>query len=241
MRTLLEANLIGQLIFLFDERMLTMKAFLKQYKHAYLLLYMFVYFTWFFLLEQRNDVDFIYMYCKVDDYIPFVEIFVIPYILWFLYISVTIMYFLFASKKDYYQCCAFLFIGMTVCLIIYTIWPNAQDLRVTSFPRDNFCTDLVKAFYTCDTSTNVCPSIHCFNSIGAHIAIWRCEKLKPYKWIRYGSLILMISICMSTMFIKQHSFIDFVCAVILAAIMYVLVYRIDYSKLFSTKKISFVR
>lgn len=208
-----------------------MKTFINKYKHAFVLLYMFVYFIWFFALENRNDVSFYYVESKLDNYIPFLEIFVIPYILWFLYIAVTVLYLLFFStKKDFYQCTAFLFIGMTICLIIYTIWPNAQNLRIESFPRDNFLTDLVKMFYTCDTSTNVCPSIHVYNSIGAHIAIWRCETLKKHKWVRYGSLLLMISICLSTMFIKQHSFIDFVCGVLLAAVMYVFVYHIDYSR-----------
>jgi len=213
-----------------------MKNFLKKYRHAYLLLYMFLYFTWFLILEKRDNITFYNMHSVVDDYIPFLEIFVIPYILWFLYIAVTVFYLLITSKKDYYQCCAFLFIGMTICLIIYTFWPNAQNLRPNSFPRDNIFTDLVNMFYSCDTSTNVCPSIHCYNSVGAHIAIWRCEHLKKYPWIRYGSLILMISICLSTVFIKQHSFIDLVCGILLAGIMYVLVYCIDYSKLFKTKK-----
>lgn len=212
-----------------------MKNFLKKYQHIYILAYMFLYFAWFLALENRDNVNFYYMHSALDDYIPFMEIFVIPYILWFVYISVTVFYLLLTSKKDYYQCCAFLFIGMTICLIIYTIWPNAQNLRIDSFPRDNFLTDLVKMFYACDTSTNVCPSIHCFNSIGAHIAIWRCANLKNKPWIRYGSFVLAISICLSTVFIKQHSFIDLVCGILLAAIMYVLVYRIDYSKFYKTK------
>lgn len=211
-----------------------MKELLKNYKHAFILLYMFIYFIWFFLLEGRDDVTFTNMYCIIDDYIPFLEIFVIPYILWFLYIAVTVLYMLFTSKEDFIKCCAFLFIGMTICLIIYTIWPNAQNLRVSEFPRNNILTDLVNMFYTADTSTNVCPSIHVFNSIGANIAIWHCNKLKTHPVIRYGSLLLCISICLSTMFIKQHSFVDFVCGGILALIMYIFVYRIDYSKLKKT-------
>lgn len=202
-----------------------MKVQSREYKHAWILLYMVIYFVWFFALENRSSVKFTNVYCKIDDYIPFWEIFVIPYILWFFYIMVTVLYLFFVSKKEFYQCTAFLFIGMTICLIIYTIWPNAQNLRVDPLPRDNFFTGLVNMFYSADTSTNVCPSIHVFNSIGAHIAIWRCESLKKHPVIRYGSLILMILICLSTMFIKQHSFVDFLCGVLLAAVMYVLVYK----------------
>lgn len=207
-----------------------MKVQSREYKHAWIFLYLIIYFAWFLALENRTDITFTSVYCKLDDYIPFLEIFVVPYILWFFYIVFTVIYLFFVSRKEFYQCTAFLFIGMTICLIIYTIWPNAQDLRVASFPRDNFFTDLVKVFYTADTSTNVCPSIHVYNSIGAHIAIWRCESLKKHPFIRYSSFILMTLICLSTMFIKQHSFVDFVCGVALAAIMYVLVYKVKWKK-----------
>lgn len=202
-----------------------MKTQIKNLKHAWILLYMFVYFTWFFYLERRTNVIYTSVSCKMDTYIPFNEIFVIPYILWFFYISMTVLYLLFVSKREFYQCCAFLFIGMTICLIIYTIWPNEQNLRVETFPRQNFLTSLVNMFYTTDTPTNVCPSIHVYNSIGVHIAIWRCDRLKNKPAVRYASLVLAILICLSTMFIKQHSFIDFICAVLLAGIMYVLVYN----------------
>lgn len=203
-----------------------MKFQLKDYKHGWVLLYMIIYFTWFILLEQRDDVHFTNVYCKIDDYIPFLEIFVVPYILWFFYIGVTVMYLFFLSPKDFYKCTAFLFIGMTICLIIYTVWPNEQNLRMDTFPRNNIFTKVINMLYTTDTSTNVCPSIHVYNSIGAHIAIWRCEHLKNHPWIRYGSLILMILICLSTMFIKQHSFIDFICGILLAGVMYILVYKL---------------
>lgn len=203
-----------------------MKFRIKNYKHAWVFLYLLVYFTWFILLEKRTDIPFQNIGCKIDNYIPFLEFFVVPYILWFLYIYLTVVYLFCVSPKEFYQCTAFLFIGMTICLIIYTIWPNAQELRVETFPRNNVFSRLVNMFYTTDTPTNVCPSIHVYNSIGAHISIWRCEHLKNRPFIRYGSLVLMILICLSTMFIKQHSFVDFICAILLACIMYVFVYRI---------------
>lgn len=213
-----------------------MKKFFSKYKHGLVLLYMFVYFAWFFALEKRTNVNFKTMYSPIDDYIPFIEIFVIPYILWFVYICVVVLYLMFASKEDFFKCCAFLFGGMTICLIIYTIWPNAQNLRVNPFPRNNVFTRLVSMFYTADTCTNVCPSIHVYNSIGAHIAIIHCEKLKKIRWVRISSLILMVLICLSTMFIKQHSFVDFVAGVALAAIMYVVVYKVNYKELFHTQR-----
>jgi len=40
-----------------------------------------------------------------DDMIPFCEIFIIPYLLWFPYVIMTVVYFLFRNKnkKEYFQ------------------------------------------------------------------------------------------------------------------------------------------
>ena len=49
-------------------------------------------------------------------------------------------------------------------------------------------TDMVKVLYKTDTPTNVLPSIHVFNSIGAGIAISHSNDLKKHRWIQISSL-----------------------------------------------------
>lgn len=209
-----------------------LKNFILKYKHGWLLGYVFIYLPWFFYLEQKTNVTYAIIHTKLDDIIPFNELFAIPYFLWFFYICITLLFLLFfAAKEDFYRCCAFLFIGMTISLIIYGIWPNAQDLRPTTFERDNFLVDMIKGLYLTDTPTNVCPSLHVYNSIGAHIAISHCSRLKNYTWVKLASFLLMVSICLSTVFLKQHSVFDGFCAILLAGVMYILAYKIDYSKL----------
>lgn len=184
---------------------------------------------WFTILERTVTTDFTPVYSRLDDYIPFWEIFIIPYFLWFGYIFVTIAYFFFTSKHDFYKCCAFLFIGMTICLIIYTIWPNGHYLRVDldSLGRSNIFTKLLGLIYTVDTPTNVFPSIHVYNSIGAMIAIRKSEKLYHIKWLQVSVLALTVLICMSTVFLKQHSILDVFGGIILSIIMYTIVYLPD--------------
>lgn len=206
-----------------------MKNLILKYKHGWILSYMLFYFIWFFALENRGWVPMKTIHTSLDDLIPFNEFFYIPYFLWFMYIPLVVLFLLFTSKKEFYQTCSFLFIGMTICLIIYTFWPNRQNLRPDTFLRDNFFVDCVKRLYAFDTSTNVCPSIHVFNSIGAHIAVMNCAKLKDKKWIRSGSLILAIMISLATVFLKQHSVVDGLCAAVLAGVMYFFVYYLDYS------------
>ncbi len=211
--------------------------FFKKYKQMWVLLYFFIYMPWFTYLEETvtTNTKFIEVHSFVDDMIPFVEYFVIPYVIWFAYIAIAVVYFLFfTSKTDFYKLTAFLFIGMTICLIIYTFFPNGQMLRPEVFPRDNIFTDMVKRIYSNDTPTNVCPSIHCFNSIGVTIAIFTCDKFRDKKFVKAASFVLTLLIMMSTLFIKQHSFVDMLGAIILSAVLYILIYRPAYAKISAT-------
>ena len=78
---------------------------------------------------------------------------------------------------------------------------------------------MLAALYRTDTPTNLWPSIHVYNSLGAHFAIIRSKCFEKKKGIRIGSLILAVSIIMATMFIKQHSLVDVLCGWILSLIL----------------------
>ena len=190
--------------------------------------YMIIYLAWFVWLEGRRSVIYHSIHTSLDDVIPFTEEFVVPYLLWFGYVAAAVIYFFFKNKEDYYRTCAFLFIGMTICLIIYTIWPTMQRLRPQVIPHTNIFTKAVSLLYATDTSTNICPSIHVYNSIGVHLSIKQSNSLSRNRAISIASAILCVSICLSTVFIKQHSAFDGLCAVVLAGIMYLLVYVPDY-------------
>lgn len=216
-----------------------LKTFLHKYKHAWLLLYIFIYLPWFMYVEKKVTTHFHVIHMNIDDKIPFIEYFIIPYFLWFIYISITVLYFLFTNKSEYYKLCTFLFVGMTIFLIVSTVYPNGHYLRPHTFVRDNIFVDMVKALYRTDTSTNIFPSIHVYNSICAHTAIRRNQKLREHKWVVTGSFLLMISICMSTVFLKQHSMFDVLTGIIMAIVVYSLVYVVDYSVLSSQRKEQF--
>ena len=112
-----------------------MKEFFKKYRHAWVLLYFFVYMAWFMILENTVTTQYHSVHIWLDDWIPFNEFFVIPYLLWFLYIVLSVLYFFFAApREEYYRYTAFLFIGMTICLIIYSIWPNGAPTPPPSPP-----------------------------------------------------------------------------------------------------------
>lgn len=149
------------------------------------------------------------IHMDLDDAIPFIEWFIVPYLLWFAYIVAGVLFlFLSAPKKEFYQCCGYLFLGMTIFIIISYVYPNGHHLRPTHFPRENWASSLVAALYRTDTSTNVFPSIHVYNSLVMHIALSRNEKFCRHKGLKYGSLLLAVLIVLSTVFLKQHSLWD---------------------------------
>lgn len=197
-----------------------------KYKHVIpLLIYMPIYLGWFTWLEKTNTKDYTVIHVSADDYIPFCEIFIVPYFLWFLYVSAVVIFLCLKNKQEYYKACTFLFTGMTIFLIISTLWPNGHHLRLTEMPRDNIFTQAVAMLWKTDTPTNLWPSIHVYNSMGAHFAVMRSAEFVNKKGIRIASGILAFSIILSTLFLKQHSVFDVVTALALGSIMYLAVYK----------------
>ena len=184
---------------------------IKKYRHGFIIaIYFVAYLILFGYLEQRPVRAYHVVHTVFDDMIPFCEIFIIPYLLWFPYVVITVVYFLFRNKnkKEYFQLIFNLMMGMTVFLVVSYIYPNVQYLRPAVFPRSNIFTRLVAELYRTDTPTNILPSIHVFNSLAVYFAIHHCQALKDRKWLQRGALILSVLIILSTMFIKQHSVID---------------------------------
>lgn len=202
---------------------------MHRYGHAWLLAYALIYIPWFAYVERTVTTRFHIITMSLDLKIPFCEYFVIPYLLWFVYVAFGVFYFFFHDKGDYYRLCAFLFTGMTVFLIVSTIYPNGHYLRPAVFFHDNVCTKLVRWLYASDTATNLFPSIHVYNSLGVHIALSRSERFQKNVPAKLVSLCLCVSIILSTMFLKQHSVFDVLTAFVMAAVMYCIVYREGYA------------
>lgn len=201
-----------------------LKEFLYRYRHGWILSYMIVYQIWFIYVERTVTRRFHIVHMAVDDYIPFVEIFIVPYLLWFGYVAFAVVWFFFKDVQDYYKLCTFLFVGMTVFLVVSTVYPNGHYLRPRVFERDNIFISMVKGLYMLDTPTNLFPSIHVYNSLGVHLAVMHSEKLREKKWVKNGSFVMMLSIIASTMFLKQHSVFDVITGCLTALVMYTLVY-----------------
>lgn len=198
--------------------------FFEEWKHLLILSYFVIYLAWFSYIEETVTTHFHVIHVALDDYIPFCEYFIIPYVLWFGYVAWGVLYSALHNKQDYFKLCGVLFTGMTVFLIISTVYPNGHYLRPHYFAHHNFCTTICEWLYATDTATNLFPSIHVYNSLAIHFFVMNSESFKERKTMKLISLILCVSIILATMFLKQHSVFDVVTAFALAFFMYQGVY-----------------
>jgi len=178
-----------------------------RFAHLKLLLGWVGYFILYLLTENLIPVDKCYpVHSRLDDFIPFNEWFVIPYVGWYLLIVFSLGYFLFYNVENFKGLQTYIIVTQVIAMAVYILFPTRQDLRPTEFPRDNILTDLVNIIYTADTNTGVCPSLHVGYSMGIASA-WLKEKSAS---VTAKILVVMavILISLSTMFIKQHSAVD---------------------------------
>ncbi len=195
--------------------------------HLWFQLYWVIYVVWFFALDWTITNPTYIIHSPIDDMIPFCEWFIFPYCSWFgLLVAVTALLWWY-DTPSYDKLCLMMFSGMTFCLILYMILPNGVDLRPTveQVGRDNIAMDLMQLIWKADASNNVCPSIHCQSSACMALAFSESKLARNHpgrKVIAFGWAAL---ICLSTMFTKQHSIIDVVCGLAVAAVWYWPLYR----------------
>lgn len=190
-----------------------------------------IYLFTFQYLEQRH-VPIHIIQGKIDNMIPFCEYFIIPYLLWFLYVVTTVGYIVLfgADSKEFKQLCLTLLTGLIVFVMISYIFPNGHNLR-PDLRGDNIFQILVMRLYQTDTPTNILPSLHVFHSVACCIALLKNSSVRKHSAISFGILILTVSIVLSTMFLKQHSIIDVVMALLMNLLCYCLFYNVQFTDL----------
>ncbi|MBQ1264296.1 MAG: phosphatase PAP2 family protein [Oscillospiraceae bacterium] len=200
-----------------------------QFSHLLLLLSWFGYFAMYFLTETFIPRESCHVvHCALDDIVPFCEWFVIPYVFWYLLVFGSLVYFAVYNPNSFRNLQWYIIITQIVAMAVYILYPNRQDLRPDVMPRENALTAVISFLYSFDTSTNVCPSLHVAYSLGI-ASVWLKEKDVSVLW-KIAIVVMVILICLSTSFIKQHSVVDILAALPLGVLAEILVYRVRWRK-----------
>jgi len=206
--------------------MKSFKKIVRQYRHIWVAAYILIYAPWFAFVEHLVSTNSHYhiIHSPLDDMIPFVPAFIIPYLIWFPFIFGIVAYFFFTDVKEFYRLAFMLMSGMTLFLIISTFFHNGLNIRPTHINDTNIFTHLVLALHRVDTPTNVFPSIHVYNTLAVCIAVWHSKKLANHPVVRGVLYGIGLSIILSTMFLKQHSVIDVMGAIVMTVGFFMLFY-----------------
>ena len=204
--------------------MQTIKHFINTHKHMWWGLYLPVYLIMFFTIEHFITDNYWATQTVIDDYIPFVEYFAIPYDSWGPMLFVLGVFLILKDPESFRRYMWFIAIAFTTATIFCALVPNGQDLRPEAMPRQNLSSWLLQMTYDADTNTNVFPSVHVLGVVAAISAMWHSPKLKRV-WQIVGTVWFVI-IAASTLLVKQHAFIDLAAALVWGAVVYVIVYVI---------------
>jgi len=202
-----------------------MKNFLKKNRYYLYLLYVPIYLVLFFITEHFIDSASNYWvsYVPFDDVIPFVDWFVIFYVIWYPVLVAVGLMLLLKDKAAYERYVLMIITGFTASIVFFWILPNGQDLRPVAFEKENIFTEIIGMIYASDTNTNVLPSMHVYGSLCAMIALIDSDRIKN-PWLVTINSIICVLICASTCFIKQHSILDAVAAVVMCVPLYITIY-----------------
>lgn len=205
------------------------KEWIFTHKYCYAMLYLIFYLITFFTLDFTMKPKYI-IHCALDDAIPFCEYFAVFYFAWFPAFLLALVGYMIYNKRDFQQLWFIMFNGMTFCFIIYILLPNGLDLRVDLPNRNIFCF-LMNMVWKADAAVNVCPSIHVSSSVAVALVTARSKLFEQHRIRQAAIILLMIMICISTMFVKQHSFIDVLCGIAVSLVLYAIAYYTNWRRI----------
>jgi len=156
---------------------------------------------------------------RLDDAIPFVKYFAVPYGIWIFYIYVCVFYFFKKDVRVYYRSLTVYTLCALVCYAVYSGFQTTVP-RPELVGHDPF-TRLVAYIYHRDRPFNCFPSIHVFSSY----MVVRLLAGSSFRNRRNLTVIGGMStlIVLSTLFIKQHTVMDAIGGIVLVEIVLALV------------------
>lgn len=179
------------------------------------------------LIVDESKVHFVKI--ALDDKIPLVKPFIIIYFLAFVQWSLTMHILTTQNTKYGYKYCTAIIIGSIVGSIIFIVYPTGvQRIGINGNGILDF---ILKTTYSVDSIVNALPSFHVFCSWMCLRGLWEAKGIDK-KWKIVNS-IFSILVCLSTLFTKQHYFLDVPAGILLAEISILIANRFQFTKLFN--------
>jgi len=161
----------------------------------------------------------------LDSYIPFLTVFIIPYIAWYAYLFLAVFFFWLMDRTVYWKTLLMIAGGEVICFIIYYFYQ-------TTVPRptlegNSIFTTLTSIIFSNDEPVNCFPSIHVLTTSIVMLAFLQIKNTSFFQ----KSLIHIIGaiIIMSTLFVKQHVLYDLLGSLLLTFILNALFFKVQWN------------
>ena len=146
----------------------------------------------------------------IDDLIPFLPCFIFFYILAYGQWASNYIYHARLGREQFYHIATSVILAKLISMICFLVIPT-EIVRpeITGGGLWNFLTQMI---YDADTPRNLFPSLHCVESWTVYRAA-RMMKKAP-RWYAPLQLFISVMVFASTVFVKQHFFIDILAGII---------------------------
>jgi membrane-associated phospholipid phosphatase len=210
-----------------------MKSFFEKYHIKYVIFIVLLYAVkyLFYQILTAINTDYHTINMAIHDMIPFCKYFLIFYVSYYWFPELLLWLLSYVDKRKFYRLLISISIACLICNICFAIY-QVKMIRPEVIGDDLFSV-LMRVMYDIDKEALNCfPSIH--SLMGTAMIIGGFKTNKFPKWFSISCYILGIGCILSTVFIKQHYFIDMVVGVLLMIVVYTIILFIDKK---STKKI----
>ncbi|MCP1186583.1 phosphatase PAP2 family protein [Paenibacillus sp. 1781tsa1] len=139
---------------------------------------------------------------SLDSMIPFVPIFIIPYVLWYPFITGALIALAFKEKRTYFQTLIALCSGLVISYIFFALFQTAIE-RPDIRGNKGILFTIVDYIYRNDQPYNCFPSIHVLTS---YLILRGTRVFGRAIWAMTSTFSILIIV--STVLVKQHVIVD---------------------------------
>lgn len=177
----------------------------------------------------------------IDDAIPVIPVFAVIYLFSYVFwicgpVAVSL-----TKKRNFINYIVGLSLAYIIGFLIFIFMPTYMDRAAEGImdiaKQPGLFNRMLGVIYGADGSNlafNLFPSYHCLISLYCYLGVRKQPEIS--KGFRAYSLIMTLLICLSTVFTKQHYFIDIIGGLSISILCYILVGRLDPGKKYAGKE-----
>lgn len=147
---------------------------------------------------------------NLDMHLPFVPSFIIPYVLWYPFITVVLIALAFKDRSIYFQTLIAMCSGLIVSYIVFALFQTTIQ-RPDVQAETSAIHRLIGYVYSHDQPYNCFPSIHVLTS---YLMLRGARVFRRSIWLITAAMSILIII--STVLVKQHVLADIVGGILVA-------------------------